>query len=229
MTGNERAVRGSPPSGRFGSAVLLPAGVISALVRSLLVLSALVVWVPAAPPAGAHGGPAELQVVVVEPGPQSVRVEVRVVYVNDGHGVDDAAVTVAGESGGVQLTPVLLEPTGVEGTYAGVVGLPTPGTWTLRATSAEPTATQSFTAEVPAAGAPVPVTTAPVTTVPVSTVPVTTVDRSGSATDPGTDRTWIWVAAVGPLAAATAAAVGVTVALRRRRPASGPRAERAEG
>jgi len=209
--------------------VLLPAGVISALVRSLLVLSALVVWVPAAPPAGAHGGPAELQVVVVEPGPQSVRVEVRVVYVNDGHGVDDAAVTVAGESGGVQLTPVLLEPTGVEGTYAGVVGLPTPGTWTLRATSAEPTATQSFTAEVPAAGAPVPVTTAPVTTVPVSTVPVTTVDRSGSATDPGTDRTWIWVAAVGPLAAATAAAVGVAVALRRRRPASGPRAGRAGG
>ena len=180
--------------------------------------------------AEAHGGPVELQVVTVDPAPGEVRVVVRLVYTTDGHGVADAAVTVAGESGGVRLTPAALAPTPEEGVYEGVVAVPTAGVWSMRATSAEPTASQPFTVEVPAPAAAAPPTTpsAAAGSSATSTAPAGEGGGAVSATStpsgaPGSedDRTWVWVAAAGPVVAVVVAAAGVLYTVRRRRARSG--------
>lgn len=87
-----------------------------------------------------HEGSAEIKLKNLEPGAQSLRyrLDVEVTFAADGHAVEDATVTVAGDSdSGASLSPVVLEPAG-EGIFAGDLQLPESGTWSLRVTSVNP-------------------------------------------------------------------------------------------
>ncbi|MFM7509264.1 MAG: hypothetical protein ACKO5A_06915 [Actinomycetota bacterium] len=187
-------------------------GRVSRLGAALTVVVIAVVAVVGATTAGAHGGPVQLEVLDVETGPGTVRIEVRLSYTGDGHGVADAAVTVAGEvagePGGAPLTPVSLEPSGDEGVYAGDIAVPVPGTWSLRVTSAQPTASVALDVEVP-----VPATTAPATTTPVAQSPVSATSTGETSSSP-----WWWVA--GGAAAAVAVGLGIVFVRQASRPGS---------
>ena len=195
-----------PRNGRF-----------SRLGAALTVVVIAVVAVVGATTAGAHGGPVQLEVLDVETGPGTVRIEVRLSYTGDGHGVADAAVTVAGEvagePGGAPLTPVSLEPSGDEGVYAGDIAVPVPGTWSLRVTSAQPTASVALDVEVP-----VPATTAPATTAPATTTPVAQSPVSATSTGETSSSPWWWIA--GGAAAAVAVGLGIVFVRQASRPGS---------
>jgi hypothetical protein len=215
-----------PRNGRF-----------SRLGAALTVVVVAVVAVVGATTAGAHGGPVQLEVLDVATGPGTVRIEVRLSYTGDGHGVADAAVTVAGEvagePGGAPLTPVSLEPSGDEGVYAGDIAVPVPGKWSLRVTSAQPTASVALDVEVPVPATTVPATTVPATTAPATTVPATTAPAttapatttpvaqspvSATSTGETSSSPWWWVA--GGAAAAVAVGLGIVFVRQASRPSS---------
>ena len=111
----------------------------------------------AAAPAGAHDGVAIIAVEAAHPAGTGVHYIVRVTWEDDGHAAVDATVTAtAVGSDGTQLTPVTLAPADSDGRYSGVVDFPSPGSWTVRITSIDPTGTLEQAQEV----APPP-TTAP--------------------------------------------------------------------
>ncbi|MBM3661696.1 MAG: hypothetical protein FJW94_02210 [Actinobacteria bacterium] len=200
-----------PRNGRF-----------SRLGAALTVVVIAVVAVVGATTAGAHGGPVQLEVLDVETGPGTVRIEVRLSYTGDGHGVADAAVTVAGEvagePGGAPLTPVSLEPSGDEGVYAGDIAVPVPGTWSLRVTSAQPTASVALDVEVPVPATTAPATTAPATTAPATTTPVAQSPVSATSTGETSSSPWWWIA--GGAAAAVAVGLGIVFVRQASRPGS---------
>ena len=207
-------------------------GRVSRLGAALTVVVIAVVAVVGATTAGAHGGPVQLEVLDVETGPGTVRIEVRLSYTGDGHGVADAAVTVAGEvagePGGASLTPVSLEPSGDEGVYAGDIAVPVPGTWSLRVTSAQPTASVALDVEVPVPATTAPATTAPATTALATTAPATTAPAttapvaqspvSATSTGETSSSPWWWIA--GGAAAAVAVGLGIVFVRQASRPGS---------
>lgn len=110
-----------------------------------------------AAPAGAHDGDAVIAVEAAHPAGTGVHYIVRVTWQDDGHAAADATVTAtAVGTDGTQLTPVTLTAADGDGRYAGVVDFPSPGSWTVRITSIDPTGTLEQAQEV----APPP-TTAP--------------------------------------------------------------------
>jgi hypothetical protein len=123
-----------------------PIATCSATVRHLALLVVLAAAVPllAAPQASAHGGGGVLAVESFEPegdgeAPSRWSITVRLTFAEDGHAVDEATVTVAGESEtGASLTPVGLTAQG-DGRFAGTIELPA-GSWNLRAVSVDPPA-----------------------------------------------------------------------------------------
>ncbi len=157
----------------------------TAPVRRSAALALLVIaaswW--AATPVSAHGGEGVLALESFVPaggadGPGRWDVAVRLTFAEDGHAVDEATVTVAGEDGaGTPLTPVALAPRG-DGRFSGVVEL-VPGVWNLRVVSVEPPAQLAL--EPVTVSAPGPTSTAPSTDASTSAAPSTSVPPSTSA------------------------------------------------
>ncbi|HEX7131740.1 MAG TPA: hypothetical protein VF228_04160 [Iamia sp.] len=109
--------------------------------RALAALLGLaVVLLLAAGPAGAHGGEGQVEVSSITRAGDAVTVVARLTYVEDGHGVPDATVTVVVDDG----TPVPMEPGAEEGDYQ--VTVPAPEGATIRVTSVEPATTVETTA-----------------------------------------------------------------------------------
>ena len=138
---------------------------------------ALGLGVGAARPAAAHDGDAVITVEAAHPAGTGIHYIVRVTWQDDGHPAADATVTATGVGpDGTQLTPVTLPPVDDEGRYAGVVEYPSPGAWTVRITSIDPTGSLEQAQEV----------TAPPTTAPADGgSEVTTGAGEGQADDEG--------------------------------------------
>jgi len=98
----------------------------------IAVLAALAVLALAGAPAVAHGGEGEVEITSIAREGDLVTVTARLTYVEDGHGVPDATVTVVVGEG----TPIPMEAGAEEGDYTATVPA-TPGT-PLRVTSVEP-------------------------------------------------------------------------------------------
>jgi hypothetical protein len=80
--------------------------------------------------------------------PMAVTARARVVFANDGHPANEAAVTVTGSGpGGAPVTPTPLNRV-EDGEYEVVVTLPAAGDWTLQFSSTNPTANAAATATV---------------------------------------------------------------------------------
>lgn len=197
-----------------------PIGPWSRVLLVMVVLLAAAALVPSN--AGAHGGEVRLDLLEAVGVPGGVEVAVRVTYVNDGHGADDATVTavvVPADGTDAPGTPVPLPATGEEGVHGGTVPVPAPGPWIVRVTSVEPTASTEVRVDVPAP----PVATAPTTggvtaapapiaeTVPASP-PGDPVGTGGSATGPtDSDGPPVWVWLLGGAAAIVAVGAGVVL------------------
>ena len=104
-----------------------------------------------APPAGAQQSEGIINLEAAHPAGTSVHFIVRITWENDGHPATDAVVTATARgSDGTELTPVTLAPIDDEGRYANAIDFGSPGTWMVRFTSSEPTATSEVTATVDA-------------------------------------------------------------------------------
>jgi hypothetical protein len=107
-----------------------------------------------APPAGGQQSEGIINLEAAHPAGTSVHFIVRVTWENDGHPATDAVVTATARDGdGRELTPVTLAPIDDEGRYANAIDFGSPGTWMVRFTSSEPTATSEVTATVEATAA----------------------------------------------------------------------------
>jgi hypothetical protein len=107
-----------------------------------------------APPAGAQQSEGIINLEAAHPAGTSVHFIVRITWENDGHPATDAVVTATARgSDGTELTPVTLAPIDDEGRYANAIDFGSPGTWMVRFTSSEPTATSEVTATVDATAA----------------------------------------------------------------------------
>lgn len=136
-----------------------------------VLLGALTAILLAAMPAGAHGGDGEAEITSVTREGDQVVVVAHINYVEDGHGVPDATVTVVVDDG----TPVPMEAGAEEGDYEATVPAE-PGA-TIRVTSVEP----ATTAEVAAPAADDPTTTAATETTEATTT--TAADTTTTALD----------------------------------------------
>ena len=99
------------------------------------VLAPLAVLVLAGAPAAAHGGEGVIEVTSITRSGPVVTVDAHLRYVEDGHGVPDATVTVVVDEG----TPIPMDPGPEEGDYTAAVPAP-PGA-AIRVTSVEPATT----------------------------------------------------------------------------------------
>lgn len=153
--------------------------------RALAALVGLIaVLLLAAPPAGAHGGEGEMEVTSVTRDGADVTVAVRLIFVDDGHGVPDATVTVVVDEG----TPVPMDPGATEGDYEATVTAPAGAA--IRVTSVEPATTAEAVAPEEDEA---PTTTASTTTAPPETddddqAPATTEDEADDTTTPSDDE-----------------------------------------
>jgi len=130
-------------------------------------------------PVAAHSEQGELTVVVAEaPAPGMVRLEVGLVYANDGHLAEESSVTASLTGpGGVTLGPVDL-PRIAGARYGTEVPVPTPGTWQVTFAATGPTAQGTATIEVP----PVTTSSAPPVSGPPTTTTTTTPATTGDPT-----------------------------------------------
>jgi hypothetical protein len=103
------------------------------------------------PPAGAQQGEGMINLEAAHPAGTSVHYIVRVTWEDDGHPASDSVVTAAARgSDGTELTPVTLAPIDDDGRYANAIDFGSPGSWIVRFTSVDPTATAEVTATVEA-------------------------------------------------------------------------------
>lgn len=106
------------------------------------------------PAAGAQEGRGIITLEATHPAGTSVHFIVRVTWENDGRPAADAVVTAtAVDSDGARLTPVTLAPADGDGRYANAIEFGSPGTWTIRFASTNPTGTSEVTQAVEAGGA----------------------------------------------------------------------------
>jgi hypothetical protein len=106
------------------------------------------------PPAGAQEGRGIITLEATHPAGTSVHFIVRVTWEDDGRPAADAVVTAtAVGSDGTQLTPVTLAPADDDGRYANAIEFGSPGSWTVRFTSTNPTGTAEVAQTVEAGGA----------------------------------------------------------------------------
>jgi hypothetical protein len=136
--------------------------------------------------------------------PLAVTARARVVFTNDGHAANEAAVTVTGTGpGGAQVGPAPLTRVD-EGEYEAVVPVPAAGEWSFQLASTTPTANATAATTVPSPEAATP-------------------PRLGSAKratrNDGDDSSGLnaSVFAIGGGAVVVAALVGGTLVIRRRR------------
>lgn len=107
-----------------------------------------------AAPAGAHTDTGTFSATRAEPAPngETYTIDLLLTYDNDGHGAEDAAltVTVQGPTGGP--VPVTMAPGDRAGAYTGTVAVGDAGDYTVTASSTDPEAatTFTFTVEAPA-------------------------------------------------------------------------------
>jgi hypothetical protein len=124
----------------------LPSFVIAVTVAALAAAGLLF-----GPPAGAHDGEGMITLEAAHPAGTSVHFIVRVTWENDGHPATDSFVTATARgSDGTQLTPVTLAPIDDDGRYANAIDFGSPGSWTVRFTSTDPTAAAEVTQAVEA-------------------------------------------------------------------------------
>lgn len=119
--------------------------VIAALMSLLLV---------GAPPAGAHGDEGEMTVIAAEPGadPDTVRVEIGLLYANDDDLATEATVTATLTNADGQTVGPVPVPRIEDARYGTEIAVPSPGTWTVVVTSTNPDAeSDPQTVEVSAA------------------------------------------------------------------------------
>lgn len=106
------------------------------------------------PAVGAQEGRGIITLEAAHPAGTSVHFIVRVTGENDGRPATGAVVTAtAVDSDGTQLTPVTLAPVDNDGRYANAIDFGSPGTWTVRFASVNPTGTAEVTQTVEAGGA----------------------------------------------------------------------------
>ena len=106
------------------------------------------------PAVGAQEGRGIITLEAAHPAGTSVHFIVRVTGENDGRPATGAVVTAtAVDSDGTQLTPVTLAPADNDGRYANAIDFGSPGTWTVRFASVNPTGTAEVTQTVEAGGA----------------------------------------------------------------------------
>jgi copper resistance protein C len=202
------------------------------LVRLALVVIGLVAVIVAggAARAGAHEGEGQFTVSLVDPpaprAPGSVRYQVLLTYVNDGHPAPDATVTAVAE-GPTTVGPLPMAEA-AEGTYEATVAFPSPGAWTVRFTAVTPAAVLEVTQDLPAAATTtVASTVPPPTSTPPSALPATSPSTAPGSTigDPGEaagDKDddgggGVWPVVLLALGAGAVVAVGAAVLVRRRR------------
>jgi hypothetical protein len=105
------------------------------------------------PTAWAQEGRGVITLEATHPAGTSVHFIVRVTWANDGRPANDAVITAtAVGADGTQLTPVTLAPADNDGRYANAIEFGSPGTWTVRFASTNPTGTSEATAEVTQTG-----------------------------------------------------------------------------
>ena len=122
---------------------------------ALLVATSTLLLVAFAGPAAAHTDTGTFSATRAEPAADGTyTIDLLLTYDNDGHGAEDAAltVTVQGPTGGP--VPVTMAAGDRAGAYTGDVAVATPGEYTVTASSTEPEAATTFTFTVEA-----PVTT----------------------------------------------------------------------
>jgi hypothetical protein len=121
---------------------------------AVAVAALAVAGLPLAPPAGAQQSEGIINLEAAHPAGTSVHYIVRVTRESDGHPATGSVVTATARgSDGTELTPVRLEPIDDQGRYANAIDFGSSGTWTVRFTSVDPTATAEVTATVDAATA----------------------------------------------------------------------------
>ncbi|MBL8775941.1 MAG: hypothetical protein JNK12_08425 [Acidimicrobiales bacterium] len=116
------------------------------LVGALAVAAAVLLAVATAAPAGAHTDTGTFSATRAEPAADGTyTIDLLLTYDNDGHGAEDAAltVTVQGPTGGP--VPVTMAPGDRAGAYTGEVAVETTGEYTVTASSTEPEASTTFT------------------------------------------------------------------------------------
>ena len=156
------------------------------LAGGMLVAASTLLLLLGASPAGAHTDTGTFSATRAEPnGTGSFTIDLLLTYDNDGHGAEDASltVTVQGPTGGP--VPVTMAPGDRAGAYTGDVAVETTGEYTVTAASTEPEAATTFTFAV---AAPAPTTTAaeaPTTTAADSDT--TTTAAEGEGDDEGGD------------------------------------------
>ena len=106
------------------------------------------------PAAGAQEGRGIITLEATHPAGTSVHFIVRVTSASDGRPAAGAVVTAtAVGSDGTRLTPVTLAPADNDGRYANAIDFGSPGTWTVRFASVNPTGATEVTQTVEADGA----------------------------------------------------------------------------
>jgi hypothetical protein len=105
------------------------------------------------PAAGAQEGRGIITLEATHPAGTSVHFIVRVTSASDGRPATGAVVTAtAVDSDGTRLTPVTLAPADSDGRYANAIDFGSPGTWTVRFASTNPTGSSEVTAQVTQTG-----------------------------------------------------------------------------
>ncbi len=137
------------------------------------------VWLVAAGPAAAHDGEGILAVETTAPSEGGLTYVVRLTWANDGHPAIDSTVTATAiNPDGVTQTPVPLTPIDEDGRYQVTLPYAAPeGTWTVRLTSIQPTATLELVDQTAPA--------VPSTTTPTTAATTTDVAPSTDSDSPG--------------------------------------------
>ena len=181
-----------------------------AALTTLLLTSVLV----AAPPSSAHEGQGTIEVSSSTPaGDFTLRYQLKVTYVTDGHGSPDATVTATVVDPSGARTPVPFTKGGEDGIYEGAVTYPAAGNWTVRFTSLRPTATLERLEEV---AAPAPASVAASTTTAATTSDTTDEGPADRGPAEGKSPLPIYLAGV-----IVAVGIGAALLFARRR-SSGP-------
>lgn len=193
--------------------------------RLLIAIALALLIVLAATPVAAHEDIGEMTVTQAEQvGSGLVRVEIGLLYADDGHFAEDATVTATfSAADGATAGPV---PLGWlrDALYAAEVDLPA-GTWTVEVSSVDPTATATAQVEVSDTTATTTSTAAPATSTTATTTSTTapTGPDDGTGADDGTSD-YPWVAIVAGGAALALVAAGIWLLITRDRTESEPEA-----
>ncbi len=172
------------------------------LAGALLAAASTLLLVTIAGPAGAHTDTGTFSATRAEPAADgATTIDLLLTYDNDGHGAEDAAltVTVQGPDGGP--VPVTMAPGDRAGAYTGEVATDAAGEYTVTASATEPEAETTFTFTV---AAPATTTTAAEAT-PTTAADTDTTTTTAADDDEGGDGNLASIAVNGLLLAVGAA------------------------